>query len=128
MSQKVSKKFLLRVRKNLLYSFIVILFCIICTSIVIGAGESGSRHNRLISLRFLSQTSQLVGDCNSEPGSIRFWSLESGNLNNVIQLDDNEFSSSIAVNQDESLLAVGTFILRPARGSPVDYETVNRSG
>lgn len=92
-----------------------------------GADVKGIGHNRLNSVFILSKSSQLVGDCNSDPGSIRFWSLENGKLNDVIQLDKNEFSSSIAVSPDESLIAVGTFTLKSREREGGSYGTTNRS-
>lgn len=84
----------------------------------------GSGHNRLNRLFFIPKYAELLGDCNSDPGSIRFWSLENGHLDNVVCLDDNEFSSSLSVSPDEDLIAVGTFKLRPYE---TRYDTNERS-
>jgi WD40 repeat protein len=89
-----------------------------------GADMKGSSHNRLNNIFFLSKSSQLVGDCNSDPGSLRFWSLKDGHLNKVVQLDDNEFFSSIAISPDESLIAVGIFKVKPYE---TRYDTSERA-
>jgi len=91
------------------------------------ASIAGTGHNRLNQIIFLSKSAEIVGDCNSDPGTIRFWSSEDGTLKRVVQLDENQFSSSIAVSSDENLLAVGTFKVKLRRGPAMGWGTVERS-
>jgi WD40 repeat protein len=63
--------------------------------------------NSLSYLTFLPKTSQLVSACSSEPdGSIRFWSLENGKLDEVISLGKKQYAHPVAVNHEGSMMAV----------------------
>jgi WD40 repeat protein len=104
------------------------ILCCLLIGIPVGKGAvmKGSGHNRLNNLFFLPNHSELVGDCNSDPGSLRFWSLEDGSLKRIVQLDENQFSSSMAVSSDGRLIAVGTFKVK-RRGITEGWGTSERS-
>ena len=87
--------------KRFLLTCLMIL-CFLIASISLTEGEDMKRHrtNKLRDLHFTPLSSQLVGDCVSQPiASIRFWSPENGTLDNLVELHEPEFGESVAVSQ-----------------------------
>jgi WD40 repeat protein len=68
---------------------------------------------RLKKLHFIPQHDLIVAPCGSLPnGSIRFWSISEGKLKEVIGLDKGEWTSSLAVSNDATLIVAALFGLR----------------
>jgi WD40 repeat protein len=86
---------------------VVLSWLIIVIPFIHGTEVVYDRMNRLSYLTFIPKTLQLASHCGSEPeGSIRFWSLETGKLDEVIPLGKKQYARPVAVNQEGSMMAV----------------------
>ncbi len=75
-----------------------------------GSSESAVKEeniNRLSDLTFIRQTMDLAAACKSIPqGSVRFWSLTTGEERGIVQLNKDEVADSMTVRSDGRLVAV----------------------
>lgn len=88
---------------------ILALFCFanIRESLGQKEGSRQRRWNRLEKLHFVPQQELLVATCSSEPnGSVRFWSIDNGNLKEVLDLGTKDWATSFAVSNGGDLIAI----------------------
>lgn len=72
-----------------------------------GQSMKQERFNALERLCFIPQRDLIVGPCSSEPnGSVRFWSIDNGNLKEVLDLGRGEWATSLAVSNGGDLIAI----------------------
>lgn len=88
---------------------ILALFCFANIKESLGQAEGGRqrRWNRLSKLHFIPQQELLVAACSSDPnGSVRFWSMDNGNLKEVLDLGMRDWATSLAVGNGGDLIAI----------------------
>ena len=96
-------------RRTIKVSSLLFLFalCFVTINYSVGKGESmkQDRPNRLEKLYFIPQHDLIAGTCSPVPnGSIRFWSIINGKLEEVIDLKDREWADSLAISNDGKLM------------------------
>jgi WD40 repeat protein len=97
---------------------ILALFCFANVNDSLGKEEGSEqwRRNGLKELYFIPRQELLVATCSSEPNeSIRFWSIDNGNLKEVLDLGMNDWATSLAVSNGGDVIAVA-FLSRGETG------------
>jgi WD40 repeat protein len=89
----------------------LLILCVFCSKIgwplTEGQSMKQKRFNALKRLSFIPQRDLIVGTCSSQPnGSVRFWSIDKGNLKEVLDLGRDEWASSLAVSNGGDLIAI----------------------
>jgi WD40 repeat protein len=97
--------------RQLTITLCLLILCVFCSKIgwplTEGQSMKQKRYNALKRLCFIPQRDLIVGTCSSEPnGSVRFWSIDQGNLKEVFDLGRGEWASSLAVSNGGDLIAI----------------------